>query len=137
MGLREALERSPVMDYVIKKLGFAGLLALSCYMVYDNHPFLRRLEDSFLRRNVPIEEKHFPDPAGIDIKVSVNDDGKKEGYFVHYDSNTVLPIYKDMLPDTRYILKNLTIRAKEMDKKEAKQTLETLVYLQKELYDRF
>jgi hypothetical protein len=136
MGMRDYLKERPLLYFMAKNLGTAGLIVIGSLWTYTHHPSVQRLEDSLFRRNVPVREGYFPDPSGISILIEVSEDGYKAGYLTHDESSYRHPLGEDLLPDTGYILECLEKRARKMEKKEVKQTLEKLLEVERSLYGR-
>ena len=133
--MKDVIRQSMVFNLLRKKMGILGIAAFSLYAGYANQPYLARIEDSLLRKNIPIHQDAFPDPVGLSTKVIIDEEGKKAAYLTHQDERVRIGSY--LAPDTYHLVDVLKKRAPGMDKEEARYTLDNLVEIQKELYRKW
>ena len=104
---------------LILSIALSSKIALlgAYYMGSRNPSFARRVSDSLFYDNVPVAEGSFKDPAGLEIRVELNESGEKESYLVHRPSGRRWAIGYDMIPKDVGIIGNLLEkRLREYDK---------------------
>jgi len=109
---RKKKKKRRLWSTVLKIVLASKVALLGAYYIGAKNPGpVRRLEDSLFYRNVPIAKDSFPDPAGLEVVVEVNEYGGKESYLVHGESGRRWSIGYDMLPkDLRVIERGLEQR---------------------------
>ncbi len=121
---------------LVTRFNLIGILT-AFYLGSQYHEPVARVEENLLNKNVQIEDSYFADPSGLQVYKPINENGLREVYLQHTESETKVKIGKDMLPENSYILESLEKRVDEMNPKEAKDFIKGIHKLQGIIYGRF
>jgi hypothetical protein len=125
-----------VLNMLFSKPGLVVMLGCAAYIGYTNRELIMRTEQGVLRRSVPVEQGYFPDPAGLQVDVPINGNGRQEVYLVHAPSERRIPIRDDLLPDSQVMLDGLARRADAATPDEAIRQLDALTQYQHKLVQK-
>lgn len=125
-----------VYELATSRLGVTGVVLAGVYWGYTHANVISKVEYNTTRRNIPVAQGYFTDPAGLSVETQVNNAGAQEVYLMHRESNTRVSVLKDLLPDNQTVFEKMLKRARSMPAAERTSLVQQSHDLESELLKR-
>ena len=98
---------------VLYHLGTLGAGLYIGWLGAQHHQEVKRIEHNLLYNDRKAAPGFFPDPLGLEIQYSFDDQGNVESYLLHTPSGKKFAIQSDMMPSSQHMLETILQREVE------------------------